>query len=107
MEPQIGGFAHDLQFITALGGEHRFGGLLRELLQYRVLALGEQARHIGRRGVGLLARREHITQPLQYFRVRHRLFMLIHAYLYMSPGSFSTGSVITHLPPSSFWKKQL
>src|SRR5512134_1787908 len=47
VKPQVGGFAHDLQFITALGGKHRLGRLLRDLLQDRILPLREQARDVG------------------------------------------------------------
>src|SRR4249919_1316419 len=55
VKPQVGRFAHDLQFITALGGKHRLGGLLRDLIQDRVLALREQARDIGSGRVAALA----------------------------------------------------
>jgi hypothetical protein len=48
-------------------------------------------------GVGVLALFQRAGQPFQ--NVAH--------FLYMSAGSLSTGSVVTHLPSSSLRKKQL
>ena len=52
VEPQIGDFGRDAQFITVLRRHDRLGRLLADLLQDRVVALGEQRRDVGRRRIG-------------------------------------------------------
>src|SRR4030095_10594657 len=42
VKPQVGGLAHEMQPVAALGREHRLRSLFADLLQHRVLALREQ-----------------------------------------------------------------
>ena len=47
VKPEIGGFPHDMQFITLLPRQQSLGRLLADLLEDRVVALGKQLGHIG------------------------------------------------------------
>ena len=68
MEPQVGDFGGDADFITVLRRHDRFGRLLADLLQDGVVAFREQRGDVGRRRIGALARfdrrgdaREHVV----------------------------------------------
>ena len=56
MEPKVRNLGGDARFITVLRRHDRFGRLLADLLQYRVVALREQRCHIGRCRIDTLAR---------------------------------------------------
>ena len=59
-------------FITVLRGHDRLGRLLADLLQDRVVALGEQRRDVGRRRIGAAARRDRRREARQHRRRRRR-----------------------------------
>jgi hypothetical protein len=54
MKPQVGHLGSDPRAIAILRRHHRFGGLLADLLQDRVVAFREQRRDVRRRRIGAL-----------------------------------------------------
>jgi hypothetical protein len=65
VEPQVGRFADDAVLCAVLGGHHRLGRLLADLLQDRIVAPREQARDVRGLGVAPLAGVDHVGQLLQ------------------------------------------
>ena len=60
------------EFITVLRGHDRLGRFLADLLQDRVVALGEERRDVGRRRVGAAARRDRRGERARGRRRRRR-----------------------------------
>src|SRR5207302_11025758 len=71
-----------------------------DFLQQRVLALRQQPGDIGDLHISMLSLLDRRSDALER-RVESRFH-----FLYISDGSYSTGSVATHLPFCSFLKKQ-
>ena len=67
VEPQVSGLAHQCKTVARLRREHRLGRLLADLLQHRVLALGEELRNVGLGGVAILALVDGRGDALQRF----------------------------------------
>src|SRR6185295_11158070 len=71
VKPEVGGLAHEMQFITVLRSEQCLGGFLRHLLHHRVGTLAEEARNVGTRGIALAALSDRAPETHQYVHVAH------------------------------------
>jgi hypothetical protein len=65
MEPQVRHLGDHTQSITVLRRHDRLGRLLADLLEDRVVALGEELGDVGRRRIGPSALRDHRGDPIE------------------------------------------
>ena len=101
VEPEVGDFGRDARRITVLGGHDRLGRLLADLLEDRVVALGEQRRDV--RPAGSAPRRASIVAAI----AREHVVVAGFSHGHRSPSGPSAPARrrATHRPRAC-WKKQ-